>query len=777
MELLAPAGNYEALLAAIAHGADAVYLGYTAFGARSYAGNFDADGLRAAIDYCHVRGRKVYVTVNTLVKQSEMADVYDVLGLLCDARADAAIVQDVGVAAMARRCFPDLPLHASTQMALHNAQGALFARQMGIERIVAARECPVDELAKMAATGVQVEAFVHGALCVSVSGQCLCSSMIGGRSGNRGKCAQPCRLPYHMDDAKGYLLSTRDLMLLDELPALHTAGVTALKIEGRMKRPEYVAVVVAAYRAALDALLAGQPYRATEAAKQAIQQVFHRGGFTRGYALGENHAALMYSERPNHGGLRMGEIMSAYGPLAKMRALLPLHDGDGLQVRGKTDMDFVYAGPEIAVGAVATMRVPEGTRAGDSVYRLTDAAQMAAAQASTAEGGARVPVDAVLTAQVGQPAELALTDGVHCVTARITEPTKAAQQRALDTATAHAQIAKMGGTPFVLAQFDFDSEGAFLPVSALNALRRDAVAALQAARMARPIRRKMPLEMPTLDKISGTPHLYARTPDIGRARALRDAGADRIVWSPEDYRTEALDAAVNGNDGPVWFALPQMAWRDELDELAAWIRENARHFSGVVLANPGQCALDFDALPAIADAPMHAWNSWAAQVWQQHGCMRATLPPELNAAELAELTAQGGAWVLPVHGRAQLMLLAHCPRLFARGQTEQAGCDLCGQGTPLSPMTDRKGYAFPMRRVRLPHGCMVRMYNALPTWLLKDKHLTRALALGADIRLDFTDESLNVCERIVRAARAAMCGQPTDEWTDTTAGHFARGVE
>ncbi len=777
MELLAPAGNYDALMAAIAHGADAVYLGYTAFGARSYAGNFDADGLKQAIETCHVRGRKVYVTVNTLVKQREMADVYDVLALLNDARADAAIVQDVGVAAMAKRCFPDLPLHASTQMALHNAQGARFAKQLGLERIVAARECPADELVKMAATGIEVEAFVHGALCVSVSGQCLFSSMVGGRSGNRGKCAQPCRLPYQMDDKQGYLLSTRDLMLLDELPALHAAGVSALKIEGRMKRPEYVAVVVAAYRAALDALNAGQPYRTTEAAKQAIRQVFHRGGFTRGYALGENHAALMHSERPNHGGLYMGKIMSAYGPLAKMRAELPLHDGDGLQVRGKADLDFVYAGPELAVGEIATMRVPEGVRAGDSVYRLTDAAQSKAAQASTTEGGARVPVDAELTACVGQPAELALTDGMHRVTVYAVEPTQAAQQRALDQASAHAQIAKMGGTPFALERFGFSGEGAFLPVSALNALRRDAVAALEAARIERPARRMLPLELPKLDRPLDTPRLIARTPNLHHAQALLAAGADLVHWLPDDYRTEALDAAIADSDTPVWFVLPQMAFSEALDALAAWVRAHTPQLSGVVLANPGQCTLDFGALPTLADAPMHAWNSWAARVWQEQGCVGLTLPPELNAAELTELTAQGGAWTLPAYGRAQLMLLAHCPRLAARGQTAQAGCDLCGQGMPLSPMTDRKGYTFPLRRVRLPHGCLVRLYNALPTWLLKDKHLSRVAVLGANIRLDFIDEPPEACARIVRIARAAMNGEQADDIADTTAGHFARGVE
>ena len=236
MELLSPAGNREALVAAIACGADAVYLGYTAFGARSYAGNFDADGLRDAVAYAHERGKKIYVTVNTLVKQCELDDLRDVLDLLSDVRVDAVLVQDMGVVRIIQQSYPHLVLHASTQMTINNAQGARLMKEMGFARVVPARECTLDELRKMADVGVEVEAFAHGALCVAVSGQCLFSSMIGGRSGNRGRCAQPCRLPYTLEDGtSGYLLSTKDLMLIDRIPELRDAGVYSFKLEGRMK--------------------------------------------------------------------------------------------------------------------------------------------------------------------------------------------------------------------------------------------------------------------------------------------------------------------------------------------------------------------------------------------------------------------------------------------------------------------------------------------------------------------------------------------------------------
>ena len=244
MELLAPAGNRKALDAAIAAGADAIYLGYTAFSARSYAGNFDEKGLADAVRAAHQMGRRIYVTVNTLVKEEELPELTEALRVIRDSGADAILVQDLGVLRVARTAFPDLVIHASTQMTVNNVQGVQLLRDLGVRRVVPARECRISELHAMARTGAEIEAFVHGALCVCVSGQCLFSGMIGGRSGNRGKCSQPCRLPYTLSDGtRGYLLSPKDLMLVSRIRELREAGIESLKIEGRMKSPEYVATV------------------------------------------------------------------------------------------------------------------------------------------------------------------------------------------------------------------------------------------------------------------------------------------------------------------------------------------------------------------------------------------------------------------------------------------------------------------------------------------------------------------------------------------------------
>ncbi|MDR3050984.1 MAG: U32 family peptidase [Oscillospiraceae bacterium] len=784
-ELLAPAGTPEALVAAVQNGADAVYLGFTAFGARGYAANFDADALRWATAYCHLRGCRVYVTVNTLVKQKEMADLHALLALLCDIRTDAVIVQDAGVTAMARVCFPNLTLHASTQMALHNAQGARFAKEMGFARVVAARECSLAELRAMADAGIEVEAFIHGALCVSVSGQCLFSSMVGGRSGNRGRCAQPCRLPYRCGDQAGHLLSTRDLMLLAHLPALADAGIHSLKIEGRMKRPEYVAIVTRAYRRALDALAQGRAYHANEATVQALRQVFHRGGFTRGHALGDRHAALLYPQRPGHGGLYMGKISAlrnekAGHPLARLPLALSLHEGDGLQARGKQDADFVYAGPDVAAGETALLRVPAGTRVGDEIYRLTDAAQMIAARESWAGESRPISVDARLRAAANEVAELSITDGTHTGVACTAQPTASAAGHPLDTETARAQVAKMGDSPFRLSAFSMQGQGGFLPRSTLNALRRDALADLAAQRLARPAMRALSLDQaaPLPDT---PPLLIAQTPHSHTAQTLLEAGADAVYWAPDDYRLHALDDAVAKSPKlDLWFVFPQVAWGKELEALAAWVRQNAHRLAGVVWANPGQCMLDIGGLSVVADDTLHTMSAWAARAWADLGAARVTLSPELNVGEAAAF-ARGGGYEVVVYGRAQLMLLNHCPRLARNGAVEDAPCDACGSGVSLPLMTDRRGYAFPLRRVRLPHGCMVRLYNALPTWLGGVKHAARLRPMGVSWRLRFTDESADACLTILRHARAALDGVPAPPnalpFTETTAGHFSRGVE
>ncbi len=310
MEILAPAGGREALERAQAAGADAVYLGYAAFSARAGAGNFDEAQLRDALRFAHLHGMRVYVTVNTLVKDAEIPEVIRLLRLLAEVRADGILVQDAGVLRLARARFPGLRIHASTQMAIHNETGVRWCAGMGMKRVVLARECGLEEIRRCAETGTEIEVFGHGAQCVSVSGECLFSGMVGERSGNRGRCAQPCRKRYRFDGREGAWLSPRDLCLRGRLPELEESGIASLKIEGRLKRPEYVYTVTRSYREALDRLEAGNFRKPDAAETEALKQIFHRGGFMEGYAFGAEDAGVIQPGSVNHQGLRIGKSRS-----------------------------------------------------------------------------------------------------------------------------------------------------------------------------------------------------------------------------------------------------------------------------------------------------------------------------------------------------------------------------------------------------------------------------------------------------------------------------------
>ena len=370
MENLAPAGNRAALERADAAGADAVYLGYAAFSARAGAGNFDRQELEDAIRFAHLRQMRVHVTVNTLVKDGELGRVTEVLRLLNDLKADAVLIQDLGVLRIARRLFPGLTVHASTQMAIHNRTGVIWCGRQGISRAVLARECSLEEIRKCADTGVEIEVFVHGAQCVAVSGLCLFSSMVGERSGNRGRCAQPCRMEYDYRGRRGAWLSPRDVCLRDELPELQEAGVTSVKLEGRLKRPEYVSVVTESSRKGLDSLDRGAFEKADEKEKEGLLQIFNRGGFMKGYVLGCEDAGVIFPGAVNHQGIRIGTVAAADGKLARVKLDKALRDGDGLAVRGdREETGLVYAGPDVPAGGTATMRIRPEAKAADPAGR------------------------------------------------------------------------------------------------------------------------------------------------------------------------------------------------------------------------------------------------------------------------------------------------------------------------------------------------------------------------------------------------------------------------
>lgn len=777
VELLAPAGNMECLWAAINNGADAVYLGASAFGARSSAG-FDKDELCKAVRIAHYFHRRVYVTVNTLVKQSEWDTLSKVLDAVVSSGADAVLVQDVGILRYVKRVYPAFPVHASTQMSLYSAFGALAAKRFGADRVVLAREATIKTIEETARTGIETEVFVHGALCVSMSGQCAFSAMIGGRSGNRGRCAQPCRLEYAYRGQRGAWLSPRDTCMVENLSGLVAAGVSSLKIEGRLKRPEYVSVVVKQYRNALDS--ADNEQASMPGAKEALKQIFNRGGFSKGYAFGAEDAAVINPLHVSHEGIPIGKVLRVRPMMDKLLAsvllTLPLHDQDGLEVRGRQTGGAIYSGKEMPAGSVVDIRLHAPCTAGDIVYRLDDARQLNAAR-RTLPPSAAMPVDvsAHLTLNVGTPAHLMLSDGetVYAHEGAVVQP---AEKAPLSEETIKRALQKTGDLPVRMTNVVIEQDApAFLPTSQLNRLRRDALQGYMEKRSrdfeglkainSYHIRND---DSPSLHPASG---ITVQCAEISLIGALKAAGARHFFWAPTEYDPDSLETLVTLLSPDDALVLP----RQISDETLTTVRHLAerRHLS-VVLNNLGHTALSWPS-NVYAGSGLYVWNTESLHFMREQGFTSCTLPRELTFSEIEDLPAGILPLTLPVYGRYPLMVLNHCPERTFRGLT--AGhdhCTLCKQGcgTKEQTLTDRRGVAFPLYPVHLPEGCINYLLDAKPL------HLSHRAPRQYAWLLNFTDESPDACISITRHYADLRTGLPPASLTAPLfIGRYEAGVE
>ena len=786
MELLSPAGTHESLVAAVQNGSNAVYLGAQALNARAGAGNFDADALCRAADYAHERGVKIHVTVNTMVRQDEMKLLDEVTRQMARAGVDAAIVQDFGVAAQLRERLPSLSLHASTQMAVHNRQGVELCREMGFERAVLAREMSYQEIGECAGLGIETEAFVHGALCVACSGQCLMSSMVGGRSGNRGQCAQPCRLPWRLDGAVkagGYLLSTRDLQSLNGLMALRDAGVSSLKIEGRLKRPEYVATVTRVYREALDLLESYDEYIPDDDALKELRQIFNRGGFTQGYGPGAVDKEIMYSLRPNNIGVEIARVQKG-----KIVLQDDVENGDVLALRGRDGEDMTLKSVSGAAGQAISVSLPKGTGEGAIVYRLSSEAQLREARESVNGENRKDYIAGMLFAHVGHPLKMVVADGERSVVREGGIVEKATGKPA-DLQRIRAQLEKTGATPYHFLDLTMDVEAdVFLPASVLNELRRDALSELSDLR--RRERRgcedqlKPEREIPDNEPKAEETRLSVQSPDMEMLKRAKEWGADRLVYMPEDLTDEALDRAASYGIR-MTIALPYVIPSDALDRLNGWTWKYEDLIEGVIVQNVGQMIMEWPG-EVQAGEGLNLANRAALEHVRQMHCMDYTPSVELNCGQLREMDRGGGARELVVYGRLQLMLLRHCP-IRARSSGSHEACRRCdgvadGEKMNDHVLIDRRDTRFPLRRQKTPGGCIVKVMNSVPLCVLKRGG---RLPDSKGWRVILTDESMGQAEAIVRLYKMALNGEnvrEAHEWEaiedmQTTTGHYFRGVE
>ena len=490
IELLAPAGSREALEAAVESGADAVYLAGNQYGARAFAANFDDAAIVEAIRYCHQKDVKVYITMNTLLAEDQIDPAVQKAGYYYENDVDGLLVQDLGLMKRLRVEYPDLPLHCSTQMHIHNLDGVRFAEKMGMERVVLARETPIELIRELCKQNIEIEVFAYGALCVSYSGQCLMSSALMNRSGNKGTCAQCCRLPYTLRDKDGhkvdtngdYVLSPKDLNVINHIPELVEAGVTCLKIEGRMKRREYVAMVVRTFREAIDAYYSGRKYHLSEKRLKELKLLFNRE-FTEGLIFHQDGKDYYNRLRPNHMGIVIGEVISADKERFTVKLDEVLHQGDGIRIlNDKEDtgltVNFLYKKGLLVnkgePGDIVQIKCSDYVKKGAKVLKTSDVVQLEEINRVLAEEPKRITLQAKLSAKVNEPVCLQVSDGERMFMLNSEFICEAARKE-VNVDQIVERLCKTGDTHYDLQFTDVSVEQVFIPVSVLNQLRRDAL--------------------------------------------------------------------------------------------------------------------------------------------------------------------------------------------------------------------------------------------------------------------------------------------------------------
>jgi len=816
-EVLAPAGGWPQLTAAIEAGADAVYFGLTRFSARARAANFHPDELSEVMGRLHERGVRGFAALNTLVFDEELDEVERYVQLVADSAVDAVLVQDLGLLARIREIHPDLPLHASTQMTLTSPESAAVAGRLGARRVVLGRELSLDEIRSVVrATELEVEVFVHGALCVSYSGQCFSSEAWGGRSANRGRCAQSCRLPYglvvdgesrELGDVS-YLLSPQDLLGVHHVPDLCDAGVAALKIEGRLKGPEYVASTTRTYRAAVDAWWRGEEFTLELEQERELHQVFSRG-LTAGWLDGPRHQRLVAGRFPRHRGVRVGRVVDLEGRGVRVLLEGPVKPGDGLvfdrgrpqenEVGGTVHTVLVEGQPikeEVDRGEVLLRFGPkvqvDGIGLGDKVWRTRDPA-LEARLRPLWDGGVqrRIPVRAVAGGAAGAPLRLTLVDPEgRTGEARSEQPLQRARSRSLDDASLRAALDRLGATPFELADVRSELEGdLFLPLSVLNQTRRDAADALLGRRRDE----RVPVELavlpevaepglggpgpqPPLDPCAPALTLLCRSREQVEA-ALELPGLDEIAVDFLEVR--GLRSAIRSvqESGRRAVAVSPRVLKPKEERIRSFLlglEADAILVRSLGLLHSLLSERDRPVPPLFGDFSLNAANQRTVRLLLHSGLHRLAPTHDLDAEQLCALAEAdggfGGRLEVVLHHHLPIFHTEHC--VFARFLSDGDDNKSCGKPCEQHEV-HLKGQDGKEHLVRADLGCRNTVFNAEAQSGLR--WLDRFVAAGyRRFRVELVDHRAAEVATIVETYASALRGelQPAEAWQRVAQGRF-----
>lgn len=752
IELLAPAGSYETFEAVIRAGADAVYLGGSQFGARAYANNFTEEELLRAIDYAHIHGRQVYLTVNTLFKENELEQgLYDYLLPYYEQGLDAVILQDMGALSLIRREFPGMDIHTSTQMTVAGCDGAAYMKELGASRVVTAREMSLAEIREIhEKVDVEIESFVHGALCYCYSGQCLLSSMLGGRSGNRGRCAQPCRLPYDVFDEKkqsiksrgNYVLSPKDLCTISGIPELSECGIYSFKIEGRMKQAEYAAGVVSIYRKYIDAYLsnlayarglgksedearayAKERYQVSGADVKKLMDMGNRSGFTDGYYYRHNGSEMITFGKPNHAKTNenlQSEIREKY-------------------IHVKSDSEEI-----------------------------------------------KEKINGILRLKQDVPAIIELTCGAHRVS-KNGDMVQPAQKQPLTREKVETCMRKTGNTPFTFAELTIEmDDNIFMPVQALNQLRRDALESLEEALTADYRRSAGHKSEPLKANISDYKENVAQgnvsvsiedrrvAEEVLAKEFVTDIYYDSLCYDRKNLLTDLKqDVERTHKAGKKAYYILPAVFRSRTTE---FYMQNVERFmelnlDGVVVKSYD--ALSFavknlsEKMDIILDHSVYTWNQRAKELLGGMKPLRDTAPLELNRRELAARDNHNSEML--IYGYLPLMTSAQCVH---------ANTGRCDAHKTVTYLKDRYGKYFPVKNNC--SECYNTIYNTTPLLLFGYSDELSSMGMSG-YRLSFTIESrdevrqvLDICEETFLTGRRHIKEMYSGEYTN---GHYKRGVE